>query len=406
MAAKRGQRISVVGRGADMLSAREDPRTPARLLRSGMTPGGQPLPGAFEIAIEQVVPDPDQPRRDWGHSDGETRLQQLAASIRQFGILQPLLVRPDGKLPDGRPRFIIINGGRRRAAAEVAGVLSLPILVRGAEGTRLRIMQLIENLQRQDLSPLDEARAYQEIIDAEGFTANVLAERLAISSQMVRERLRLLQDDVVADALAGGQIILTVARAIQQFPPAVSASLKERLARGETVTTTDIEMLRIRMTANGIINPRRKSRAIPTADPPDEIRPAAPPAQVLAAPSAVPPTVASPPEQSVSPTVVPSESGDLPTPVPARGRVGVPGSPVPIDDDEASPMESHPAARTALLRHFAAMLGKAITPARCHILAEVWRELERADDGGAWWADLYPFMREEVIGRDEPPPGD
>jgi hypothetical protein len=94
--------------------------------------------------------------------------------------------------------------------------------------------------------------------------------------------------------------MLTVARAIQQFPPAVSAPLKERLSRGETATTTDVETLRIRKTANGIINPRRKSRAVPAGGSPDALPTAAPsaaPAQVAIAPTAVPQTGALPREQ-------------------------------------------------------------------------------------------------------------
>ena len=75
------------------------------------------LPGALEVPIDQVVPDPDQPRKDWEHDDGTVRLEELASSIAEFGILQPLLVREAGTLLHGQQRYLIIAGARRREAA-------------------------------------------------------------------------------------------------------------------------------------------------------------------------------------------------------------------------------------------------------------------------------------------------
>ena len=117
------------------------------------------LPGALEVPLEQVVPDPGQPRRDWAHDDGEARLAELAASVREFGVLQPLLVREEGTLPDGRQRYVIIAGGRRRAAAERAGLSLLPVVVRGEGAAGGRIIQPVANRQRQTLNPVDDARA-------------------------------------------------------------------------------------------------------------------------------------------------------------------------------------------------------------------------------------------------------
>src|SRR6185437_13153656 len=176
------------------------------------------LAGAMEVPIEQVAPDPAQPRRDWDHDDGRQRLQELADSIREFGLLQPLLVREEGTLPDGRQGYRIIAGARRRAAAERAGLTMLPVVVRGAEQARIRVLQLIENLQRQNLSWLDEARAYQELIDTETLTPPTLAARLHISAQHVRDRLRVLADQVLADAVERRQISATAARDIKQLP--------------------------------------------------------------------------------------------------------------------------------------------------------------------------------------------
>lgn len=95
------------------------------------------LPGAMEVPIEQVVPDPGQPRRDWGHNDGPRRLAELADSIREFGGLQPLLVREEGTIRDGRQRYIITVGARRRSAAEQANLATVPVVLRDEETARV-----------------------------------------------------------------------------------------------------------------------------------------------------------------------------------------------------------------------------------------------------------------------------
>ena len=102
-------------------------------------------PSALMVPVDQLMPDPGQPRR---HFD-ETALAALAESIKQQGMLQPLLVREDGALPDGRSRYVIIAGGRRHRAAQLAGLDAVPVVVHAeTSGPDLRILQLIENLQR------------------------------------------------------------------------------------------------------------------------------------------------------------------------------------------------------------------------------------------------------------------
>lgn len=216
------------------------------------------LAGALEVPIEQVAPDVTQPRRNWARDDGERRLDELAASIREFGVLQPLLVREEGTIADGRQRYIIIAGGRRRAAAERAGQSTLPIVVRGDSGTRVRILQLLENLQRQELDPLDEARAFQELLDLESLSPPALAERLHISAQHVRDRLRVLADQVLADAVERRQISATAAREISKLPNDEVMAFRTRVQAGERLQTNDVAAARARLEAAGIINPRRK----------------------------------------------------------------------------------------------------------------------------------------------------
>src|ERR687884_158457 len=133
--------------------------------------------GAVSVPIEQVERDPDQPRRDWRHAEGYQRLDELTQSIKEFGLLQPLVVR---RVAD---HYVVIAGGRRLVAARRAGLREVPVIVRDDEGARVRVLQLIENLQRQQLAPLDEARAYQEMLEIDALTTGSLAARLHVSTQ-------------------------------------------------------------------------------------------------------------------------------------------------------------------------------------------------------------------------------
>ena len=212
------------------------------------------LPGAMAVPVEQLVPDPDQPRRAMGGD----RLAQLAASLKEYGVLQPLLVREAGYLDDGRTRYMIVAGGRRYAAAQQAGLTRLPVVVRDTEGATLRMTQLLENIQRQDLAPLDEARAFQELMDAEGISAEELATRLHISGQRIRERLHVLSDQVLADAVERGQITPTIARDVLRLPDEGRRDVRQRIESGEAMTRTDVKRTRERVEATGARNPRAK----------------------------------------------------------------------------------------------------------------------------------------------------
>lgn len=223
-------------------------------------PQAEPLAGALTVPIEHIQADPEQPRRDWSGPENEARLAELAASIAEFGIMQPLVVS-EYEDEMGRTRYRVIAGGRRLAAARLAGVPRVPVLVRSAEGTRLRILQLTENVQRQSLHPLDEARTFQELIDLEGLTPRTLAERLHISDQSVRNRLRLLTNQPLADAMVRGQLSATAANLALQLPDAGQRAIAARLEAGEEITTTEVQRLRAQLEAQGVENPRRTPRA-------------------------------------------------------------------------------------------------------------------------------------------------
>ncbi len=216
--------------------------------------GPRTLIGALLVPIAQLVPDPDQPRRDMG----DERLVELAASLKEYGVLQPLLVRDAGLLDDGRTRYMIVAGGRRYAAAQQAGLARLPVVVRETAGATLRVTQLIENIQRQDLAPLEEARAFQELMDADGLTAAALATRLHISPQKVRDRLLLLSDQVMADAVQRGQITPTTARDVLRMADETQVPLRASIAEGDRIDGVAIQTARARAAASGVVNPRSK----------------------------------------------------------------------------------------------------------------------------------------------------
>jgi ParB family chromosome partitioning protein len=174
-----------------------------------------------EVPISSIRPNPLQPRT---HFDEEA-LVSLAASIREVGVLQPILVRETG--PDD---FELIAGERRWRAARRAGLQTMPVLVQSAASDVHSLEQaLVENLHREDLNSLEEAAAYQQLIDEFGYTHEQVASRVGRSRSAVTNTLRLLQLPAgVQRALADGTISAGHARALLGTP---DRALQEELAK-------------------------------------------------------------------------------------------------------------------------------------------------------------------------------
>lgn len=214
-----------LGRGLSALLADVNLAEPA-----GDSPTA-PRPPTVVLPVERIQPNPNQPRREF---DPEA-LEQLAQSIRQKGIVQPLIVRLIG--PAGQHE--IVAGERRWRAAQIAGLHEVPVVVREFTDVEVLEIAIIENIQREDLNPIEEAMAYRQLIDRFGHTQEKLAEALSRSRSHVTNLLRLLTlPDVVQDMLRKGELSSGHARALITAPnPSVLAAQVVR--RGLSVRETE-----------------------------------------------------------------------------------------------------------------------------------------------------------------------
>jgi ParB family chromosome partitioning protein len=204
-----------LGRGLEALLPGAPPARPAAPPAPAATTAvAAPPPAApREVPIDAVVPNPEQPRR---HFDAEA-LNALADSIRHHGILQPLVVRPMGDAADA---YELIAGERRLRAARLAGLTTVPVVFREADLARTRLeLALIENVQREQLSALEEAEAYRQLIDVHGLTQDEVATQVGRSRPAVANALRLLAlPDAVKAQLASGELSAGHARAVLAVP--------------------------------------------------------------------------------------------------------------------------------------------------------------------------------------------
>ncbi|MBI2349101.1 MAG: ParB/RepB/Spo0J family partition protein [Deltaproteobacteria bacterium] len=211
------------------------------------------FPG-FKVEIDRIVPNPLQPRRSF---DG-AKIDELAASVRDQGIIQPLLVRRAGE------RYELIAGERRLRAARKAGLTDVPVVVREAGNGETLELALIENLQREDLNPIEEASAYQRLQEEFDLTQEEIARRVGKGRPTVANSVRLLllpkevQQLVTAGKLPAGQ-----ARALLglESEAMILAAAREVTAKG--LSTRETEKLVTRLRAGG----RRRRKTAPLSDP-------------------------------------------------------------------------------------------------------------------------------------------
>lgn len=162
-----------------------------------------------KLPIEDIVPNPNQPRIHFN----ETELRELGESIQEHGVLQPLLVRKHGN------GYEIIAGERRYQASKLAGLEELPVIIKDVDDEEMLALALIENLQRSDLNPVEEAKGYRQLIDSSGMTQEALSKAVSKSRSAITNSLRLLDlPEVVQQMIFEGKLTAGHARAILAVP--------------------------------------------------------------------------------------------------------------------------------------------------------------------------------------------
>lgn len=239
-----------LGRGLSALLAdvKPDPSAP---FPSEQAPARAP---AQTFPIEALRPNPHQPRRSFESAD----LEELTASIREKGVIQPLIVRPHPEAPGS---YEIVAGERRWRAAQRAQLHEVPVLVRELSDTEVLELAIIENIQRADLNPLEEALGYRQLMDRFGHTQEKLAEALGKSRSHIANLLRLLTlPDAVLELVRGGRLSAGHARAL------ITATDPVALAR--QVVDRDLSVRQTEALARQAAQPPRHSPAprAPTKD--------------------------------------------------------------------------------------------------------------------------------------------
>lgn len=177
-------------------------------------------PDSQKVAVGDISPNPKQPRLHFS----DTQLDELAASIKAQGLLQPILVRP---LSGQAGKYEIIAGERRWRAAQKAGLTSVPVIIRNMNDQEVLVVALMENLQREDLNPMEEALGLQQLKEEFGLSQEDMAERLGKSRSAIANTMRLAnlpqnaQDDVASGKISAGHaralLVVTEPEAMEVF---------------------------------------------------------------------------------------------------------------------------------------------------------------------------------------------
>jgi ParB family chromosome partitioning protein len=196
----------------------------------------------LHLAVDAVLPNPHQPRK---HFSAEA-LNDLARSIQQSGILQPIVVRRNGDA------YELVAGERRWRAARMAGLATVPAVVRDIPDERMLEAALVENIQRADLNPLEKAQAFQRLLDQFGYTQQGLSERVGQERSTVANPLRLLElPSGVKEALVKGTISMGHARALLALRDDAAREAACRRIEAEGLSVREVEQMAGGRTAAG-----------------------------------------------------------------------------------------------------------------------------------------------------------
>jgi len=231
----------VLGRGLEALISQELKETVSEVER------------VKELNIDEIEPNPNQPRE---HFD-EASLKELAQSIKKNGILQPVVVRRKGK------RYELVLGERRLRAARMAGLNNIPALVRDIDDAGLLMFALLENLQREDLNPLEEARGYARLKEQFGMGDREIADILGKDRSTVVNTLRLLKlPKEIKDLLAEGKITRSHARSILALD-----DTEEQIALARRIVEEGVSVRELEIRVGGKARRKKRRRNAKARDP-------------------------------------------------------------------------------------------------------------------------------------------
>ena len=211
-------------------SARPENGELAQVMISSAPPGGAPL----EISLDAVVPNPHQPRRKMD----EASIAELAASLKATGLIQPIVVRKAGE------QYQLIAGERRWRAAGLAGFKTIPALLRDVDSFTQAQMALVENIQRENLNPIDRAQAYRTLMNQLGLTQAELAGRLGEDRSSIANHLRLLDlAELVQAMVSDGRISLGHAKILAGVPDILEQDRLANLVVAQGLSVRNLERL-------------------------------------------------------------------------------------------------------------------------------------------------------------------
>lgn len=223
-----------------------------------LIPGGMQGTGLRRVSVDAIVPNPRQPRSRFDPQ----ALEELAASIREVGLIQPLIVQ---QLPDdgtGQARYQLITGERRWRAARLAGLQQVDVIVKEATPQQMLELALVENIQRADLNPLEEAQAYEQLIEEFGLTQEAVAARVGRSRVSVTNTLRLLRlPEEAKQALLSGDISEGHARALLMLDEDEERLLALRMVIKRQLSVRQTEELVRRLQAATQAPSRQRTRS-------------------------------------------------------------------------------------------------------------------------------------------------
>lgn len=229
-----------LGRGLGSLIPEKSQQAPSTVSTAAVPVDSATAPatGVLEVSVDTIVANPRQPRTYFSPSE----LEDLIASIKEYGIIQPLVVTKSAK------GYELIAGERRLRSAKAAGLSKVPVVVRTASDQEKLELALIENIQRHDLSPVEEARAYKALMDQFDMTQEQAAKRLGKSRSAIANTVRLLDlNEEMLQALGEGEITRSHARALlAQHDPVLRNQMFLQMLNGDMSVREAEEMATVK----------------------------------------------------------------------------------------------------------------------------------------------------------------